>query len=254
MVWAGVLVHLPVLLNQSDLVDNHISAEQSSIQAIFEKKSTHKMSETEFITANAKNRRGRPTARDAQQKMAAVLVAARAQFILNGYRATTMEAIALQAGVSKRTLYFWHEDKAALFLACTLEGSRQLPQPEPGPSHDIRQGLNDYAARLVARLSSDDNYGMAQLLAREGRDFPELTAAVRHGHDVYLVQPLAKFLQRHGFETARAQNAAQLFIAMALAEVDRAILLAQPIPTPKEITEHAQFATDIFLFGCLGRQ
>lgn len=205
-------------------------------------------------TKIAKSRRGRPTALSAQQKMAAVLSAAREQFVLNGYRATTMDAIALQAGVSKRSLYFWHADKAALFLACTLEGSRQLPQPEPDPSHDIGQGMRDYAVRLIAQLSTDDNYGMAQLLASEGRDFPELADAVRHGHDVYLVQPLAEFLKLHGFESAHAHNAAHLFIAMALAEIDRAILLAQPIPTPREIADHADFVTNIFLFGCLGRQ
>jgi AcrR family transcriptional regulator len=186
--------------------------------------------------------------------MAAVLDVARAQFVLNGYRATTMDAIAAAAGVSKRTLYFWHADKAALFLACTLEGSRQLPQPEPDPRHDIGEGLKDYAAKLIARLSTEENYGMAQLLAREGRDFPELAAAVRHGHDAFLVQPLAEFLKLHGFEAARAHRAAHLFVAMALAEVDRAILLAQPIPTPQEITAHADFVTNIFLFGCLGRQ
>jgi len=183
--------------------------------------------------------------------MASVLQAARQQFVQNGYRATTMEAIASMAGVSKRTLYFWHADKAALFLACTLEGSRQLPQPEPDPSKDIAQGLEEYAVRLVARLSDAENYGMAQLLAREGLDFPELAAAVRRGHDDYLVKPLADFLKLHGLENGLAQNGALLFVAMVLAEIDRAILLAQPIPTPREVSEHAAFVTKIFLFGCL---
>ena len=212
------------------------------------------MSEMTPVAEDAKNRRGRPTALYARQKMAAVLSAAREQFILNGYRNTTMDAIALQAGVSKRSLYFWHADKAALFLACTLEGSRQLPQPTPDSKRDIGQGLKDYAARLVAWLSTAENYGMAQLLAREGRDFPELAEAVRYGHDVYLVEPLAEFLRLHGFEAARAHHAANLFVAMVLAEIDRAILLAQPIPSAWEIAEHADFVTDIFLFGCLGRQ
>ena len=53
-------------------------------------------------------------------KKARLLLIAREQFIAQGYRAVTMESIAQMAGVSKRSLYLWHDDKAALFRACLL--------------------------------------------------------------------------------------------------------------------------------------
>lgn len=61
-------------------------------------------------------RRGRPTHAEAQQLQEKLRDAAVASFLEHGYDATTMEAIAQAAGITKRTLYARYPDKRALFL------------------------------------------------------------------------------------------------------------------------------------------
>ena len=55
-----------------------------------------------------------PRSQDRREK---VLTAARGLFLRHGLRATTMEAIAREAGVAKPTLYAHFPDKDAVFLA-----------------------------------------------------------------------------------------------------------------------------------------
>lgn len=198
---------------------------------------------------DAKTRRGRPPAGDSALKMADLLVAARAEFIRAGYRAATMDAIARRADLSKRTLYCWYADKAALFQACILDGGQHLPRPMPDPHHSLAEGLRAYAVALVSQLCTEPSWGITQLVAREGRDFPELAEATRRGHDLHLVRPLTAYLTRHGYMPAQAAEAAPLFIAMALADLDRALLLGLPIPASSRIDQHAAFITEVFLAG-----
>jgi AcrR family transcriptional regulator len=61
-------------------------------------------------------RRGRPTQAEAKELHAKLRDAAVATFLEHGYDATTMEAIAQAAGITKRTLYARYPDKRAVFL------------------------------------------------------------------------------------------------------------------------------------------
>ncbi len=61
--------------------------------------------------------RGRPTRRDAAVIDRDVLEAAKTSFLTAGFAATTMDAIARRAGVTKVTLYQRYDDKAALLRA-----------------------------------------------------------------------------------------------------------------------------------------
>ncbi len=57
----------------------------------------------------------RTNRRDSQRKIAEILDAARAEFFQNGFSASTIEAIAARAEVSKVTVYSWFKDKDNLF-------------------------------------------------------------------------------------------------------------------------------------------
>ena len=50
-----------------------------------------------------------------QRKIADILAAARAEFFANGFSATSIEAVAARAGVSKVTVYSWFKNKENLF-------------------------------------------------------------------------------------------------------------------------------------------
>lgn len=54
-------------------------------------------------------------------KRAAVLEAGRVLLLKQGFRATSMEAIAAEAGIAKATLYKYYGDKDAVFVALATE-------------------------------------------------------------------------------------------------------------------------------------
>ena len=58
---------------------------------------------------------GRPKS---EQKTEAILCAASALFLINGFQGTSMDAVAQRAGVSKQTVYSHFANKEDLFQAC----------------------------------------------------------------------------------------------------------------------------------------
>jgi TetR/AcrR family transcriptional regulator, mexJK operon transcriptional repressor len=191
---------------------------------------------------------GRPSPARILEKKASVLEAARRQFLANGYQATTMEGIARAADVTKRTLYLWHADKAALFTACVLEDATRLPTAILDPDEDLDVALERYGAAVVTELASDYSYRMTQLLLREGRDFAELAAAVRHGQAV-VVQPVAARLAAYGLAEEEAAEHAEIFLAMCTARLQQAIWLDDPAPDAAEIRRRVALVVRVFLNG-----
>jgi len=60
------------------------------------------------------------------EKEAAIIAAARKTFLARGYDAASMDAIALSAGVSKRTVYNRFRSKEELFAAAIMETCRRI--------------------------------------------------------------------------------------------------------------------------------
>jgi TetR/AcrR family transcriptional regulator, mexJK operon transcriptional repressor len=194
-------------------------------------------------------RRGRPSVAGSRLKMAEVLRVAREHFVEKGFRGATMDGIAAAAGVTKRTLYSWHGDKAALFRACVIEGAQRFPLPDIDPKAEVGTALRDYATALIRELARENSLGMGALYLREGRDFPELAAVVRQTQDEYVVQPLASYLRRHGLEQRGSTVRTELLAAMVMAPVHDCLLIGAPRPGPGAIDRHAALAVEIFLKG-----
>jgi AcrR family transcriptional regulator len=194
-------------------------------------------------------RRGRPSPDQTRQRQHAVIAAARYEFIEKGYRATAMQAIAARAGVSKRSLYLWHADKAALFRACIADGVEQLDLPSLDRETDLERGLSLFAAALLSALSAEPAFGMGALLMHEGRDFPELSRAVEQGH-ARMLAPLVAFLDRHGAQDGA--RLAHLFESVLLSDLQQRMVLGQPAPSPQEATVSVQDAVRLFVHGLSG--
>lgn len=201
------------------------------------------------MQARAAPRRGRPSAEETRRRMAEVLKVARREFVRNGYRATTLESIAAAAGVSKRSLYLWHADKEALFKACVQEGAERFPLLEIRPGADVRTALCEYATAMIRELASEFSFGMALLLLREGRDFPELLTAARQGLMQFMIEPLARYLRQHGLERPDSTSRASLLITMILGEIHNSMLVDTPLPDDARIRDYASLVVDVFLRG-----
>jgi AcrR family transcriptional regulator len=111
------------------------------------------------VKAKAPRSRGRPSKREAELIDRNVLEAAKLSFLADGFAATTMDAIASRAGVTKATLYQRYDDKAALLRAvmqdriaawsAVSDARRVVPENDT-----LDQRLLHYA-RSMTRWSAD---------------------------------------------------------------------------------------------------
>src|SRR5215468_10602970 len=99
-----------------------------------------------------------------------------------GYGATSIEAIAKQAGISKRTFYHRFEGKEALFEAVVSRLiSRWLP-PFDGDlleTPSIQEGLRRVAAYMIEVALTAEALALHRMIIAETRQFPHL-AKVMH--------------------------------------------------------------------------
>lgn len=123
-------------------------------------------------------RRGRPTKRVAAGLGDTILEIALRQFLDAGFSATSMDAVAAEAGVSKRTLYDRFPSKTLLFEAALHRQAaldqESLRQFEIG-SEPFEARLREVAEWLAERLLGPRNIALYRLLAAEARHGSELS-------------------------------------------------------------------------------
>lgn len=193
-------------------------------------------------------RRGRPPLANANERRRRALEVARFEFARRGYRAADMDDIATAAGVVKQTLYAWHGTKAGLFLACVREGATRFQGPVIDRQAPLDVALKAYAVDLAREATSDPVFGISTLLLREGRDFPEIAESAQRKREL-LLEPLAHYLRDQGLEKPGSDQRARMLLAMVLDEAHRALVLCADLPDPREISQSAQLAVEIFLNG-----
>jgi TetR/AcrR family transcriptional repressor of mexJK operon len=133
------------------------------------------------VTQNPVNPRqaGRP--RD-HEKAAAILDAAWAMFLERGVNATSIEAIASQAGVSKVTLYSHYPDKSALFEAAVLREMEAIEAAQRGPANapppkDLEAQLTQFGLGIMSFLVTKPAIDFYSVIAGELRRYPDLAQA-----------------------------------------------------------------------------
>ncbi len=183
-----------------------------------------------------------------------LLQIAREEFIRQGYRAVTMDAIAQAAGVSKRSLYLWHEDKAALFRACLAAGIERFPLPQLSDPAEPEADLRAFGIALLMEFTRPSTIGMARLLLREAHEFTEFGPMIRQSQDDYLILPLANHLERAGIANGDRMAAAKLLLAMLLMPVHNYLLIDAALPDESGCEGHVSMAVRTFLQGCAGRR
>lgn len=107
-----------------------------------------------------------------------ILDTARKMFLADGYATTTMEAIALAAGISKRTLYVRFSDKSALFNAVVSERLETWRRTEPiglfDPEVAVPEMLFRFGAAFIELNMLPEMVSWARLIAAEAERFPEV--------------------------------------------------------------------------------
>ncbi len=139
----------------------------------------------------------------AGRKLETVTRAARQLFLQQGFSATSMDAIAKEAGVSKATLYAYFPSKETLFASLIQadceEFTRALPQPDlsEGLYPALRRFAHQYAKVFIERK----DIALVRAIANESGRFPELGRLFYESGPLATIKRLARFL-----DEAKAQG------------------------------------------------
>jgi TetR/AcrR family transcriptional regulator, mexJK operon transcriptional repressor len=151
----------------------------------------------------------------------AILEAARALMLENGYGDTSMEAIATMAGVSKRTLYGRFAQKSAVFEAVVKDRQRVWFNSAAAMWRvrgTLEKRLLRFAIFSLDHLAESEMGAFSRLMLAEAIRFPELVrifdrASFVIGHDL-LASQLADADDIAAYRIANPRQAALIMIEM----------------------------------------
>jgi TetR/AcrR family transcriptional regulator, mexJK operon transcriptional repressor len=203
-------------------------------------------------------RRGRPSKADALILGERILAAATELFLAEGYGATSIEAVAERARISKRTLYDRFEDKPALFAA-VVHGIIEQIRPSPDVPLVFGATLSDILHRLAQFMLSaalaPQALALHRLVNGESARFPELARAVTgDAGNQEAISLIAGLLARELPESTaedREFAAAQFIFMVVTIPRRRALGYGSPM-TAQEADAWAGKVVRLFLEGCRG--
>ncbi|MDI6024359.1 TetR/AcrR family transcriptional regulator [Leucobacter sp. UT-8R-CII-1-4] len=177
-------------------------------------------------------KRGRPTAAERAERLNELLDAAIRLFAARGLSSVTIDDIAAEARVAKRTIYTHFGDRTEIFLA-SVERLRERTMNQ-APSTAT---LSELAEHIVLALHSDEAVGLHRLMIIEAANQPDLARSFyQEGPEGYIRQIRVRL---------SAENAAlaEPLFSLLLGEAHRKRLLGlAPAPNVEAASKHAKSA------------
>lgn len=194
---------------------------------------------------------GRPTKRDL------IVGAARKLFLGSGYGAVSMDAIAAEAGVSKRTVYSHFQNKETLFGAVIGDLCAAMGGPNAAdlaPDRSPEEVLKAYGRHILRLVLDPETLSVFRVVLSESPQFPELSQMFcTAGPDPmcnFLSNYLAELNASGVLDVGDTDTAAKQFINMVKGPYFSTLLFGVgPRPTQEEAERSLQQAVSIFLKG-----
>lgn len=198
---------------------------------------------------------GRPTAKAAAKLETAILDAATAAFLADGYAATSIEAIARTCRVAKRTIYARWSGKPTLFRAVLeqLMARWLFTAGDWAEADSLEAALDGAAIDILAVALTPEAIALNRLLIAESARFPELPLMMRQAGAGEGTSRVAALLDaavaRGALPTQDTLFAAEQFLHLVLAGPQRRALGLAP-PLDEEQTQMwRKAAVALFLSG-----
>lgn len=207
--------------------------------------------------APRRSKTGRPTKAEAQEKQGKLLDAAADLFLEMGYNNATVELIASSVGITKRTIYSWHSDKAALFLATFRHAIDRLVEGQTARLEALRDGELETVLREVLRfrlwqVMSPVGIKVQRMVFAESLEFPELYQMVYDRVTMPVVEFLADTLRRHAgdsdLEVSDAPQIATALLSMATGGPARVVITGDPLDEAR-VEKRVNFCVKLVLDG-----
>ena len=195
-------------------------------------------------------RAGRPKS---EAKRMAILEASSRLFLENGFKDTSVDAVAAEAGVSKQTVYSHFGGKDALLRACVESKVQEyglsaddLPTEAP-----LLDALRHIGRQFIELLNDPNVICMYRLLISEAMAHPALTQAFFEAGPRPTNEAISRFLATHPQGGARfgdTQHASEVFFALLehTSMMHRLLNLCGPM-SQAERAQHAERTAQGFL-------
>lgn len=188
------------------------------------------------------------------RKRDALVSAALAAFLEEGYAGSSVNRIAATAGVSIKTLYRHFESKEELFTAVIQNACTAVEQPERPSWFALppQQGLTEAGTEHLTNLLSGTELALYRVIVRESVVFPQLGQHYQEHVVGSRIATFAAYLETWP-QSLRARisdpvRAGRLFGALLESEHLKQVLCGGPLPDAQQIRAHAdRTATDFLL-------
>lgn len=182
-----------------------------------------------------------------------ILAAARKIFLDGPPEHATMDAVAQQAGMSKKTIYREFKSQVELLGALLMENVADLGAfPVPQADDDIELELYGILVRMVTHFTSPRSMALARLIISEVRRYPELMSAGKpKGFPrEMLANWLASPVVRARYQIEDGDEAAAMLFGMVMQDSAFRLMVMNNATMPQHLIEtRARRAVQIFLRG-----
>ncbi|QQZ43204.1 TetR/AcrR family transcriptional regulator [Pseudomonas sp. SK3(2021)] len=188
-------------------------------------------------------------------KRQAILEAAKALFLSNGYANTSMDAVAAEAGVSKLTVYSHFNDKETLFSSAVMaKCEEQLPTLifELPAGMPIESVLLNIARGFHLLINSEESLNLHRLMLALGSQDPKLSQIFFEAGPLRMLQGMERLLARIDQSGAlsidKPRNAAEHFFCLLKGTANFRLLYGCGEPLSDEAAEeHVREVVGLFM-------
>ncbi len=201
-------------------------------------------------------RAGRPTREQAKARLAELLDCAFDHFLDKGYDTATIEAIAADVSMTKRTVYARYPDKPALFRAALRRGAQKhavgQATIEATRADTLEQTLINLAMLRISLAATPEGMKLQRLINTESYRFPDVFQTYYDISAMPTMRFLAKLLEAETESGRLAVDdtmlAANIFMSMVASGPVRLLLSGTSLPG-EEVDKRVRFAVQLFLKG-----
>jgi TetR/AcrR family transcriptional regulator of autoinduction and epiphytic fitness len=204
--------------------------------------------------------RGRPREISEDERRRRLIAVAEKVFVEQGYGAASMDEIAQDAGMSKKTLYQLFDTKEALFAAVITDRMRALGEgaEQEAGARPLKEVVVDYLSEAARFILSPRHVALFRVLIGEAWRAPGMArafdnACAGRGKSV-LARWLAQEVKAGRLELEDPVQAAGMLFGMVVGEPHHRMLMGEGRPPSKDAIERrVRKAVDIFLRGAQRR-
>lgn len=181
-------------------------------------------------------------------------------FLEKGFEQTTVEAIAADMNMTKRTIYARYSSKEDMFHAalrrCVEQSAVPLENIQAARTDDLNETLINIAKQRIGLVSTKKGLALQRLIETESFRFPDIFGMA---FEIYS-KPTVMFLKRLFEEETAAgrlnlrdpELAAMTFMSMVVGGPVRFITSGNPL-AEADLDKRVAFAVELFLEGARAR-